>query len=72
MKHVKGKDCKTCCCRGPSKCYEPGCNGWVHQEVADEVQVDENDWEWVHNYKCDTCGKENYYDDDYSFKIEFE
>lgn len=70
MKHKRGRNCDACCCSGPFPCDKPGCEGWVHQEVVDEVQVTEDDWEWVHNYRCDTCNFINYVVD-YN-KIEFE
>lgn len=67
-KHVKGENCKTCCCSGPSKCAEPNCTGWVHQDVVDE-DTDPEYGGWIHNYKCDTCGKEQYAEPD--LEVEF-
>lgn len=71
-KHTKGKDCKTCCCSGATKCSEPGCDGWVHQDVVDEIEYGDGDWTWMHNYKCDTCGTTSYFNDEPGYEVEFE
>jgi len=68
--HVKGGNCKVCCCSGPTKCDEPGCVGFVHQDVVDEIEYLEDDWVWMHNYKCDTCGKESYFDREHEVRFE--
>lgn len=68
--HTKGPDCKICCCSGATKCEEPGCEGWVHQKVVDEIEYGEDDWTWVHNYKCDTCGYKSYFYEDQEVEIE--
>ncbi len=59
MSHVRGDPhCRECCCRPASKCE---CGGLMHMTVVDEVYGDDVDpdyWGWVHDYKCDQCGKE--------------
>jgi hypothetical protein len=71
-KHVKGDPrCKACCC-GTERCEEDGCDGLWHQIVVDEINWGDADWSWVHNYKCDKCGHEQYFSDYEGHRIEFE
>ena len=44
MAHSRGNVCTDCCCGGPIKCKEENCNGFIHLEVKDEVQVAESNW----------------------------
>lgn len=70
FKHTRGANCKVCCCSGPDKCKEKDCSGFVHQNVVDEAEYADGDWDWVHNYKCDTCEFKKYYMDD--LEVEFD
>lgn len=56
MAHIRGnKHCPDCCC-GTSKCNQGDCDGIAHMSVVDEVQYSDDEWEWVHDFKCDKCG----------------
>lgn len=71
--HVRGDTgCKECCCGGPEKCDRKECDGLVHKEVSDEVEIDgEDGWEWVHSYKCDKCDYEQLFENDIFHRIKF-
>lgn len=59
-KHARGQECKTCCCARPQKCEEEGCDGFVHRDVVDEIEYGEDDWAWIHNFRCDKCDYKEY------------
>ena len=70
--HTRGGECDQCCCKNPTPCrYTEGCKGFVHLTVADEVRMGDNDWEWIHNFRCDTCLYKDYMYEYQDYEIEF-
>lgn len=56
---IGGEKCSACCCYA----YECNCGGILHMEVVDEWYTGD-DYGWIHNFKCDKCGKEEISDKD--------
>ena len=68
--HQKGEFCTECCCLGPHNCEVKNCTGFVHERVVDETEDSDGMYNYIHNYKCDACGLENYWDADFPLKFE--